>query len=67
VIAYATWPLLTRAWVDAEFLGVQGVFTFPTWPMRAVVVLGAALAAVQYLLLAWRDVKAAWRREYVST
>jgi len=66
VIAYATWPLLTRAWVDAEFLGVQGVFTFPTWPMRAVVVLGAALAAVQYLLLAWRDVKAAWRREHVS-
>lgn len=59
VIAYATWPLLARAWVDAEFLGVQGVFTFPTWPMRAVVVLGGALAALQYLLLALRDMRAA--------
>lgn len=57
VIAYATWPLLARAWTDAEYLGVQGVFTFPTWPMRGVVVLGATLAAVQYLLLAWRDVR----------
>jgi len=62
VVAYATWPLLVRAWVDAEFLGVQGVFTFPTWPMRAVVVLGAGLAAVQYLLLAWRDLSEARRQ-----
>jgi TRAP-type C4-dicarboxylate transport system permease small subunit len=57
VIAYATWPLLARAWTDAKFLGVQGVFTFPTWPMRAVVVLGATLAAVQYLMLAWHDLR----------
>jgi TRAP-type mannitol/chloroaromatic compound transport system permease small subunit len=55
VIAWATWPLLARAWVDSEFLGVQGVFTFPTWPMRAVVLLGAAMAALQYALLAWAD------------
>jgi hypothetical protein len=33
------------------------VFTFPTWPMRIVVFTGAALAAVQYALLAWQD----WR------
>jgi len=56
VIAYATWPMLVRAWSDSEFLGIEGVFTFPTWPMRAVVLLGASLAALQYLLLAWRDV-----------
>ena len=55
LIAYATWPLLAKAWSDSEFLGVQSVFTFPTWPMRAVVVLGGALACVQYALLAWQD------------
>jgi TRAP-type C4-dicarboxylate transport system permease small subunit len=55
VIAYATWPLFQRAWVNNEFLGVEGVFTFPTWPMRIVVFTGAALAAVQYALLAWQD------------
>lgn len=57
VIAYATWPLLVRAWNDSEFFGVEGVFTFPTWPMRAVVLLGAVLAALQYVLLAKQD----WR------
>jgi TRAP-type C4-dicarboxylate transport system permease small subunit len=57
VIAYAGTQPLLRAWRDDEFLGVQGLFTFPTWPMRAVVVLGAALAAVQYLLLAVQDVR----------
>ncbi len=55
VITYASWPSLVRSFEEAEFLGVQGVFTFPLWPMRAVVVMGAALAAVQYLLLAIRD------------
>jgi TRAP-type mannitol/chloroaromatic compound transport system permease small subunit len=59
IIAYATWPLLARAWNDSEFFGVEGVFTFPTWPMRAVVLLGAALAAVQYVLLAIQDLKEA--------
>jgi TRAP-type C4-dicarboxylate transport system permease small subunit len=59
VIAFASWPLLTRAWRDSEFLGIEGVFTFPTWPMRAVVVLGAGLAALQYLLLACQDLREA--------
>lgn len=57
VITYATWPLLARAWKTSEFFGIEGVFTFPTWPMRAVVVLGAGLAVLQYALLAWQD----WR------
>ncbi len=57
VIAYATWKPLTRAWNDSEYLGVEGLFTFPTWPMRAVVLLGAALTAVQYLLLVIQDLK----------
>jgi TRAP-type C4-dicarboxylate transport system permease small subunit len=57
LIAYASWPMLGKAWTGDEFLGVEGVFTFPMWPMRAVVVLGAALAAIQYVLLAVQD----WR------
>lgn len=57
VIAYASWKPLLRAWTGDEFLGVEGVFTFPIWPMRAVVVLGAALAAVQYVLLVVQDLR----------
>lgn len=57
VIAWATWPLLARAYGENEFIGIEGVFTFPIWPMRFVVLLGAALATLQYLLLAWQDLK----------
>lgn len=57
VIAYASWKPLVRAWVDSEYLGVEGVFTFPIWPMRVIVVSGAVLAAVQYLLLVVQDLK----------
>jgi TRAP-type C4-dicarboxylate transport system permease small subunit len=59
IIAWATWPLLLRAWREDDYLGIEGLFTFPLWPMRAVVVLGATLAAVQYTLLAWDDWRAA--------
>ncbi|HYF17519.1 MAG TPA: TRAP transporter small permease [Ramlibacter sp.] len=55
VIAYASWPMLHKAWEGDEFLGVEGVFTFPIWPMRLVVVLGAVLATVQYALLVVQD------------
>ncbi|MDF3822857.1 TRAP transporter small permease [Leptospira sp. 96542] len=57
VIAYASWRPLLRSWTEDEFLGVEGLFTFPIWPMRALVVLGAALAAVQYLLLVIQDIR----------
>lgn len=57
VIAYASWAPLVTSYSEAEYLGVPGVFTFPLWPMRAVVVLGAALAAMQYLLLAIDDLR----------
>ncbi len=61
VIAYASWPAFVRSWANSEFLGIEGVFTFPTWPMRGVVILGATLAAVQYLLLAAQDARDAIR------
>ena len=57
VIAYATRPLLVKAWTNKEFIGIEGVFTFPTWPMALVVTLGGVLAAVQYALLAWGDLR----------
>jgi TRAP-type C4-dicarboxylate transport system permease small subunit len=59
LIAYASWRPFVRAWTNDEFLGIEGVFTFPMWPMRAIVILGASLAAIQYLLLAVQDLREA--------
>ena len=58
-IAFSSWTLLVRAWTDSEFAGAEGVFTFPVWPIRAVVILGSSVAALQYILLAWSDLTGA--------
>ncbi len=52
VIAWSTWPSFVRAWVRGDFVGTEGVFTVPTWPMRLAVIVGATVAAIQYLVFA---------------
>jgi len=42
-IGMVTAPLLWRAWIDDEFLGVAGDFTVPSWPAKFAVVLGCTL------------------------
>jgi TRAP-type mannitol/chloroaromatic compound transport system permease small subunit len=48
IIVWASWPKFMASWTGNEFIGIQGQFTAPTWPVRAIVILGAGLAAVQY-------------------
>jgi TRAP-type mannitol/chloroaromatic compound transport system permease small subunit len=49
-LAFIAWPELTQAWQANEFFGVQGVYTVPTWPFRALIVGGSLVAAAAYLL-----------------
>jgi len=51
VILYATFPVFMKAWQGNEYIGVEGVFTSPTWPVRLIVIVGTATAAIQYLIL----------------
>jgi tripartite ATP-independent transporter DctM subunit len=69
VITWGTWPKLADAWTNDEITGTPGVFVFLIWPFLAVVVLGAAITAVEFLIQfvgaatraagAWR-VRAQW-------
>lgn len=47
-ILYAHWPILTRSWQRGDFVGAIGDFTAPTWPIKAMLALGAALLALQF-------------------
>jgi TRAP-type C4-dicarboxylate transport system permease small subunit len=62
LIAYATWPDFMSSWGSNDFFGVQGIFTIPTWPFWAIVVVGSILAAVAYLLAAGEHVGLSLRR-----
>ena len=48
-ILYAHWPIMIRAWERNDFVGAVGDFTAPTWPVKAMLALGAALLALQFL------------------
>lgn len=66
VVCYATWPTFVLAWTEGEFIGVEGVFTAPIWPVKLIVLVGSAMTAGQYLLLAAHEMRkavAAWRNE----
>ncbi|SPJ25793.1 TRAP transporter small permease subunit [Palleronia abyssalis] len=49
LIVWSSWDKALNAWNVAEFFGVQGVFTVPTWPFRGIIVLGSALASLAAL------------------
>ncbi len=62
LLVWASWQLLTRSFQRGEYFGVEGVFTFPNWPVRAIVVIGAAAAAVAYLIQVVRQLRLAFSR-----
>ncbi len=41
LVAIAAWPDTARSLQSAEFFGVRGVWTLPTFPFRLIVVLGS--------------------------
>lgn len=52
IIFDGTLPVYLNAVERQLFMGVEGVFTFPIWPIRLVVLICAAVTVLQYLLLA---------------
>jgi TRAP-type C4-dicarboxylate transport system permease small subunit len=56
-LALIAWPELAEAWRTNEFFGVQGVYTVPTWPFRALIVGGSLVAAAAYLF----QIPSLWR------
>lgn len=56
-IAFATMPILEKAWRQGTFVGAVGDITFPVWPINLLVIVGSTLVALEYLLLAIRH----WR------
>jgi TRAP-type mannitol/chloroaromatic compound transport system permease small subunit len=52
VLVYGSYRPLLRSWASGEYAGVEGYVTFPIWPVRLVIVVGCALAALQFLIFA---------------
>jgi TRAP-type mannitol/chloroaromatic compound transport system permease small subunit len=59
LIIVGTVPLFLQSYERGYFIGVRGVFTFPDWPVKTVIVIGAAAALMCFLVRARR----LWRGE----
>lgn len=57
IIAWKTFPTFTKSIADGEFIGLVGVFTMPNWPFSLAVIFGAALAALQFLVMAYKSLR----------
>ena len=57
VIFRTTIPLMVRAYEDGDFYGATGVFQLIVWPLKLIILIGCAALVVQFLLLAWADLR----------
>lgn len=60
LIAWGTVRVLEKDYTSAEFIGVTGIATLPTWPFRALILLGFAVAAIEFavrMLSSFRTVR----------
>ena len=55
LIIWGGWDLAIASWVGGEFEG-EGALHVPAWPTRFIILIGSALAVVNYLVVAWLDV-----------
>ncbi|MFL1462928.1 TRAP transporter small permease subunit [Roseococcus sp. DSY-14] len=56
-VAQSAWPGMWNSMALREFFGVQGLFTVPTWPFRALIVLGGVAGAIAFLVVAWAELR----------
>ena len=54
-IIWGGWRFAIDSWVGGEFEG-EGALQVPVWPTRFVILIGSALAIINYLVVAYLDV-----------
>lgn len=59
LIAWSTLHILGKDVASGEFIGVPGIATLPTWPFRALILVGVTVAAVEFVLRAAAAIRAA--------
>ena len=52
ILFFASLPLFTKAWQLDVYVGAEGDFMAPVWPVKLIILIGCAAAAIQFLLTA---------------
>jgi TRAP-type C4-dicarboxylate transport system permease small subunit len=62
-ILHGSLPRLLEAWRGDYFAGNVGLFTFPVWPIRLIIVIGSVTAILVFLQCAWQHGSAIMQRD----
>ncbi len=57
LILMGSFPLLVEAWEEDHYIGVEGMFTAPMWPIGVVVNIAVLVTTVQFLIFAYDHLK----------
>ena len=59
VLFWATHPIFVKAWTISEYVGAEGDFKAPVWPVKLIILIGCTAGFVQFLLMAIADFRKA--------
>jgi len=57
ILFKASLPLLTKAWQIDEYVGAQGDFMAPIWPVKLIILIGCLAGGIQFLIMAVANFK----------
>ena len=52
ILLHSSMPLFTKAWRIDEYVGAQGDFMAPVWPVKLIILIGCTAGAIQFFLMA---------------
>ncbi len=55
ILFTASLPLFTKAWRLDVYVGAEGDFMAPVWPVKLIILIGSMAAAIQFMLMAYND------------
>jgi len=55
ILFKASVPLLTNAWHIDEYVGAEGDFMAPVWPVKMIILIGCAAGAIQFLIMSFEN------------
>jgi TRAP-type mannitol/chloroaromatic compound transport system permease small subunit len=59
IIFKASIPFFSKAWRIGEYVGAEGDFMAPVWPVKLIILIGCAAATIQFLIMAFSSFKQA--------
>lgn len=52
ILLWASYPMFITAWQINQYVGAEGDFMAPVWPVKLIILIGCTAACIEFLLLA---------------